>query len=427
MPPPLLTCSAATADITPRARVPLAGYVQRKGAFESIATPLEANAVLLSDGQTRCLFVAADLLYCGPDLEARVRQRAAHHGIATDNIVLSASHTHFAPATDRGKQAFGLYDEAYNVFLGDTIERLIDRVAAAVPKPSFLFANRRSATLNIHRRRRWPYPILNRSGVQMGPNICMAPAPETRIDNEIDALQLRDESGQIRAVLWKYACHPVGFPDWQKVSSEYPGRARDRLRARLGAPIPIVFWQGFAGDVRPPLPARRSVTNKLRAFLRGPSFGPVSFEEWDAWSERLATEMAAAVLDEPARPAEGAIAMSVAEIDYAKLIDIAANPQLAGRMLRIQRFAAGDTLEAYFAGAEMCSPYLDGFGAGPHTICAGYTGDVFGYMPTETYVEEGGYEGGFFFNYFGMQGKMRPGFENAVIAAANGLRTQPSS
>src|SRR2546422_3339572 len=105
-----------------------------------------------------------------------------------------------------------------------------------------------------------------------------------------------------------------------------------------------------------------------------------------------------------------------------RLIDVSQNPHLHDRSLRIQRVAFGGGIEVLFVAAEVCTPYLRTLAGDPGTICVGYTGDVFGYLPSETQAREGGYEGQGFFRSFGLRGSMRTGFEGVVTEAATRLR-----
>ena len=64
-------------------------------------------------------------------------------------------------------------------------------------------------------------------------------------------LTFSDPTDRPIAVLWSYACHPVGFPARTRVSADFPGVVRRALRDAHGAELPVLFLQGFAGDVRP--------------------------------------------------------------------------------------------------------------------------------------------------------------------------------
>ena len=110
-----LRCAGASIDITPDHSVPLAGVEGRNEGWQSVTSRLEANALLLGEGDDRVLFISADLLYFGAALVDAVRRCAAACGIRSDAVILAASHTHFAPATDRSKPRLGRVDAAYTM------------------------------------------------------------------------------------------------------------------------------------------------------------------------------------------------------------------------------------------------------------------------------------------------------------------------
>ena len=51
-------------------------------------------------------------------------------------------------------------------------------------------------------------------------------------------------------MLWNFACHPVMYHSPMNVSAHFPGDVRKELREIL-SDIPVVFLQGFSGDIRP--------------------------------------------------------------------------------------------------------------------------------------------------------------------------------
>lgn len=409
--------SSARVDITPGEPVPLAGYAGRDAAFVDIASRLEANAVLLACGPARVLFVALDALYFGPVLSRVVRESAARHGIGADCVVSSASHTHFAPATDPGKPALGRVDPAWIERVAGLLEQLVDRVAAAPTQPATIEALRIEVPLNVNRRRRWRWPMLVRAGLRLGGGIVMAPAPLEPRDQALDLLRVRAADGQVLAWLWKYACHPVGSVEPLRVDAEYPGRVREALRALGDAAAAVVFWQGFAGDVRPWIVGRRSLAQRLATLRRGPDFGRPRAEDWQRWCSALVQRVRAGVGTGPWRAISATLTVRAERIALTELLEAAGEAELPASPLLVQRLCLGQEIDLLFLSAEVCSPYLRLARLERTTICAGYTDDPFGYLPSAAQVAEGGYEASGFLRYFGPGLRWRPGFEQRVEAA----------
>jgi hypothetical protein len=418
----MLKFAGAHIDITPPAPVPLAGVEGRSQPWRAIATHLEANAFVLGVGRDRTLWVAADLLYFGPDLVDAVERCAEQFGVPGEQVIVAASHTHFAPATDRTKPRLGVIDRAYAEFVEAQLRRLVRDVLSATAVPVQVELARMPADLNVNRRRRWPLPTLTRDGLTLGPSTVMAPAPDAPRDAFVDALRFVDIEGVVRGVAWKFACHPVCFPDASSVSAEFPGVARKRLRQQLASDLPVLFLQGFTGDVRPWLPGSRSLKDRVQVLRRGPGFGEVALPEWTTWANAIAELLCTGVLQGAARRVTAPVQFGCIDLSMGDLVDAALNPEVVLRPFRVQRLAFGEHLEILFVAAEVCSPYLELFGAGERTLCVGYTAHVFGYLPSQRQVREGGYEGKGYFVRFGLHGTLRPGFERAVVGAVTSLR-----
>ena len=95
-------CGAAAIDVTPR-HLP----VIRNGGFlqaidEKVLDPLHARCVVVDDGQNRVAIVVVDSCMIPLSLCDEAKSIASKAtGIATDHILISATHTHTAPSVMR--------------------------------------------------------------------------------------------------------------------------------------------------------------------------------------------------------------------------------------------------------------------------------------------------------------------------------------
>lgn len=120
----------------------------------------------------------------------------------------------------------------------------------------------------------------------------LGPNQQGERDESVRVCKLADPLGVPMVILWNYACHPTGYPGQLHVSAEFPGIVRQRLRSQYGN-IPVLFFQGFSGDVRPPFVRHvRDLRSWLMWIMRGPRFGSPSLHEWQRWAESLATRVA---------------------------------------------------------------------------------------------------------------------------------------
>lgn len=415
---------AATRIITPDSAVVLAGVIGRTQPFESVHDGLEVNVVLLESNR-RILFVSFDLLFVGAEIADFVYGLAESHGVDREFVVMTASHTHFAPATDKSKPLLGKTDPGFLHNLKTKLRELFNDVFSQPREEATLELTSTEVGLNIGRRRLWPFPTLTHRGLRLKPTTIMSPNDSTPVDSGLDVLRLTARDGRLLAVIWKYACHPVAFPEQNAVSAEFPGYVRAALRSKVQRAVPVVFWQGFSGDVRPRLFGNWTLASCLRALRCGPTFRPVNLEDWQRWAEELAQAVVKTMFG-PALELDGRFELSQSQLALDRLIDAVNADKPSKRVLRIQRLSFGKALSVLFVSAEVCSPYLRSSPDLP-VICVGCVADVFGYLPSDAQIREGGYESEDHFPAFGLEGRFRPHVEQKVNALIQGLRTQPAS
>src|SRR5439155_632214 len=232
--------SAGSVDITPDRPLPLAGYADRRGPSRGVADPLELNALLLRAPGQSVAILTADLLFVTAELKARLLEAVgAKLGLDEASLLVAASHTHTAPAVDASKPRLGVCDAAYADLVAGRATELLGQLASIDPVPCHIDYRTGSADHAINRRRPgW-------RGVRSAPN------PAGPRDETVHLLTCSDQTDRPLAVLWSYACHPVGFPARPKVRADFPGVVRRALRAARGAGLPVLLLPGFAGAVGP--------------------------------------------------------------------------------------------------------------------------------------------------------------------------------
>src|SRR5262249_38748434 len=159
-----------------------------------------------------------------------------------------ATHTHLAPMSDATKPRLGRIDEDWYQDLVSKLVKEIVKLVNAAGKACYLSTAAGRVSGAIHRRRYVRRPIIHRRRITCGV-ISMGPDPNGPRNDHARLAVFADESSAPIAALVTWACHPASRPIRDQVSSEFIGFVRDGLRRKLG-PIPIVFLQGFSGDVR---------------------------------------------------------------------------------------------------------------------------------------------------------------------------------
>jgi hypothetical protein len=441
-----LFARSASCDITPRGRaIRLAGYASRREPVSAVLDSIEISAVWLESPAQRCLIFSFDLMIVGSELKSAVEARLADHGFRPGEIVLLASHTHFAPATDRACAPLGVPEDQFVSDVAAAAEGLLLGMLRQPPSEIGLQILQGRLHHSINRRRYWPFPTLGRTyGLRLS-SISMAPNPQGPTDERATVVLLRKaDDDAVIAVIWHYTCHPTAVIPDNVVSSDYPGAVRRALRQRFGE-IPCLFVQGFCGDIRPnmrPSRQRTGLRDRLgrmaRTAISGPSFQPPAAGEWPRWSEDLAAAVVEIALGAPGKSASPTnLAVGSAAIELGEFF----RGSTPDKPFAVQVVRLGDAIELVALSAEATIEWqriidtelpVEG---GRIRLYAGYLGALFGYLPTAVQIPQGGYEVEGFQPLFGLSGKfdaeritpavlgcVRRAFDDLELAAAHGER-----
>jgi hypothetical protein len=421
---------AASCDVTPRDRpARLAGYAARTKPVSTVLDATEISAVLLEAGGRRCLILSFDLMIVGSELQQAIHARLAPYGFAPAEIMLLASHTHFAPATDRACAPLGVPDEQFVADLAAAAEALLKRMLQDAPAESRVEIRRGRLNHSVNRRRYWPLPTIGRTyGFRLTSTV-MAPNPEGPTQELATVLLLRRaDDDAVVAAIWHYTCHATAVIPPDVISADFPGAVRRALRLRFGE-IPCVFAQGFCGDISPKLAGTggsENIGGRLRRLARklisGPTFPPRITRDWQCWSESLAAGVNA-IAEQPAEKADAptTLATGAAQIPLAEFFSGSA----PDKPLAVQALRLGQAFELVALSAEVTverQSILDSAlpaGEGRLRLYAGYLGALYGYLPTPRQIGEGGYEVTGFQHLFGLSGNFDAGkIVPAVVGCA---------
>jgi len=243
-----LRVGIASRDITPRGPIWLSGYAARNHASERIDHPLLAQAVAFADTRGgRFVLVALDNCevnrqFTEPVL-AEVRKK---FDLPREAVVIICSHTHSAPCLSGVLQEMFVFQdeerervEAYSGMLRDAMVEVVGNALKDL-KPAILRRGRSRAGFAMNRR------IFRDNRVVFGEN------PEGPVDHDVPVLSVLGMKGELRAVLFGYACHgtTLGGDDFYTVSGDFMAYARQYLeRAFPGAMA--IYLTGFGADSNP--------------------------------------------------------------------------------------------------------------------------------------------------------------------------------
>jgi neutral/alkaline ceramidase-like enzyme len=222
----------ATAVITPKASMPMAGYAARKEPSEGTEQDLFGKALVIEDrGGNRVVFVTMDLIGVSGRLRTKVTQELQEKfKLQPQAVVMNASHTHCGPAYS-GSDAQPYFD-----FLAQTLVDLVGRALEEL-KPAALHYS--SAHCGFAMNRRTP----TAAGYKNHPN------PDGPVDHSVPVLSVLDANGKLRSAMFGYACHntTMGFRKWL---GDYAGYAQEYFEKDHPG-VTAQFLMGCGGDQNP--------------------------------------------------------------------------------------------------------------------------------------------------------------------------------
>lgn len=404
--------AAGVVDITPGEPLALAGSAAATEVFEGVEDPLEASVLVIGADPSPVVVVGFDLLFVGPALERSLRARLAGR-LPADNLLLFASHTHSAPATDPTKPRLGAVDPDYAEAVAERVaERIEELLDGALVDATMRGASTRERFAVRRRTRR--LAVVRRRSIRWRP-VVQGSDRGAVVDDLVVAVRIDDAAtGEPIAVLWRLACHPVGHPRPRLVSAHFPGVVRAHLRAVLERPdLPVVFLQGFSGDLRPRTPSTmQPARSGLERVRLGDAFSPFDDGDYAAWCGRIATTVERTLAAGAPLTGSGVLLRAASLPRERFLVGSAGDGPVEFRDLQI-----GNDLQIVAASLEVVSDYdraVRAMAEARLPLLAGCLGDVPGYAPTERMLAEGGYEAHDFCPDFGAA-EVPSGVEEAVL------------
>lgn len=418
---------AAAVKITPEQLMWMAGYAARKKPAEGKAQDLFAKALALEDGAgSRLVIVTLDLVGIPRSLrEAVAKQAQEKYRLPPASLLLNASHTHCGPVVRSGGSfSYDLSPEEskkideYMAGLRAKLTALIGQALNDLAPAQLGYSH---ARCGFAMNRRLP----TEKGYQN------SPYPDGPVDHAVPVLRV-ERDGKLRAVLFGYACHntTLAFYQW---CGDYAGYAQEYLEADHPGRTAL-FLTGCGGDQNP--------------YPRG------QLEQAKQHGRALANAVEAALLPKP-KPVRGPlhVALETVTLEFVPpatrdqlLKQLESKDVLEARKAKhflaeleqhgtirntydylIQVVQFGDDLTLIGLAGEVVVDFslrLKKELAGSPLWVAGYTNDVFGYVPSLRVLREGGYEGGGAYRYSALPGPFAPSVEERIIDKVHALVKQ---
>jgi len=418
----------ASAVTTPPSPTPMAGAFSSVPRTEKIHD-LHAKALALEDARgTRLVIVAIDVCMIPMELRHDVEVEVARRfRLPPASLLLNASHTHAGPET-RPKRVvlYGFPPAAIRQveqYVDWLRARLVEVIGRALDdlRPATLSFSRDRATFACNRR------LKTDKGYRMAPN------PDGLVDHDVPVLQVKGADGRARAVLFGYACHATSHFCGQ-FHGDYPGMAQRAIERDQPGAVAL-FLAGCGADQAP-------VGRGLEAMTRN--------------GEKLAEAVGRAIASE-AQPVRGPLRVALEQV--AIEFD---TPPTHEELVRQTKATDGPRPEVFRRRAQALLEELDETGTlrktypyyvhvvrfgddltlvalawevvvdyslrlkreldGRNVWVAGYSNEMFNYLPSSRILQEGGYEAeGSIVRYTHAPARLAPSVERLVVGKVKEL------
>ncbi len=419
---------AAKVLITPDQPLWMAGYGGRDHAAEGKLTDLWAKALVLEDGRgCRAVLITLDLVGLDRKLSQSIREAVAKsQGIGADRVSICVSHTHTGPVVGQNLAPlhYLLLDEQQRQWIDQYAEQLqlkileAARLAAEKLAPSRLSWGSGVAAFAVNRRENPEanVPQLRTQNKLVGP-----------VDHDVPVLAVSDAAGQLKTVLFGYACHAtvLSFYQW---SGDYPGFACSELES-LHPDCIAMFWAGCGADQNP-LPRRtvelarhygRQLADAVDTVLLTSQLEPVADRLEASYREvslRFDTLPTREQLQQESQSATKQLAARAQML--LKRLD-AGEPLSDCYPYPIAVWRLGNEVTLVMLGGEVVVDYsllLKSQLSGKRTWVAGYSNDIMAYIPSRRVLLEGRYEGADAMVYYGLPTRWNQQVEETIAGAA---------
>lgn len=422
----------ASRVITPEQPAWMAGYASRNRPADGKVTDLFAKALVLEDqNQKQFILVTTDLISIPFPLRDHLEQFVnTKYGLPAAALMLNCSHTHCGPEIRTTRWSLdGLPAERLEVAKA-YVARLTDHLTSVIEEA---MDNLAPAEVS-YCRSRCGFGMNRRTPRSTG--FVNFPNPDGPVDHDVPVFKITDTEDNIKGIVFGYACHNTTLGIYQ-FCGDYAGFAQQYLQESHPGAI-AMFVLGCGADINP-YPRRtvelaqnhgRSLATAVEAALQT-TLLPLS--------PSLKMNYGKATLEySPAPSKEELLERSQSSNKYEAVHANRLLKQLEQQgklrteyMAPVQVINLGDQLIWVALPGETCVDYalrLKAELAHPdypgRVWVAGYSNDVFAYIPSRRVLLEGGYEAGGAMKYMTtvlQHGPFAPNVEERIISKVHSL------
>ena len=431
--------AAAAIVITPQKPMWMAGYASRNKPSEGKIHDLFAKVLLLEDENgTRIAMVTTDLIGIKPFLRDAVAAKIQdRYGIPPESLLMNASHTHCGPELREDVVLrYGLSAETA-AFARQYTQQLAGKIADMIGRAN---ENLEPAKL-IYTHARAGFAMNRRLPTENG--FINSPNPDGPVDHSVPVLQVHGFDQKFKAVMFGYSCHNTTLGIY-KFCGDYAGFAHQFLEEAHPGTI-AMFMMGCGGDQNPYPRSKlelaqqhgRTLANAVDAALqtrRTRVIHPPLRVALDDVTLKFATPPTKEELTERAKSSNKYERRHAERL----LKQLEENGKIRTEYdFPMQAIQFGDDMTMVAIAGEVVVDYSirlkrelsksagsQNSDADPIIWIAGYSNNVFGYLPSKRVLLEGGYEGARAMTYTSFPGPFDESVEELVIQKIHELVDQ---
>ncbi len=405
--------------ITPDEPIWMAGYAGRDRPSEGTLHNLWAKALAIEDlNGNQAVLVTTDILGFPQKMSNRIRDRIEEmYGLSRSQIILSSTHTHTGPVLmDALFDIYPLEEEHLRVikkYSDDLENKIVYLVGEALNSmvPATLFSENGVVRFGVNRRNNTESTLIQQTELK-GPN-----------DYAVPVLKVESENGEMLAVVFGYACHTTTLGIYE-FSGDYAGFAQLELE-KLYPGATSMFFMGAGADINP-MPRRTIPLAQQYGRELAAAVSRVLQEEMTELEPSMLTTYTEVELKLSPAP-------SIEELTKFKNEKTGYQQRWAANQLKklreegaliasypypIQIWNLGNQIISVLGG-ELVVEYAIELKKlfGHETFVIGYANDVMSYIPSDTILEEGRYEGESSQMVYGMPSTWEPGLQERILNA----------
>ena len=375
----------------------------RKGCEGSV----EVNFVAFLSQLKEIYLIQIDTLFIDNSLQQEIQAiLQKENASAIVSVLCVASHSHSLPGIDLNKPLLGKINDDYRNFIKSKIvKNIISSSARNLAKHVIYSKINEYSQLTIGRRGRYSGGNFSLFGLRNA-------VPDfKKIGANLEVTCLKDSKTQkILSVIWAFPAHPVLYPGQEKFSSDFPGLVRDLIRKRLKTPsLTILYLPGCTGDMKSFIKSQTKKT--LLDYIVGQPFANCDLNEYKNYCNSLESELFDCI--KKSKISKTNLLNSIKHQEIKIPLDEIGINNNNNNNLRIDLLSFNNINRFALMNCEPANNYSNLLGN--NCTVSGYAHGVFGYLPTDEQIQQGGYEVDGFMRYFGTTGSFFKNTEKIVL------------